>query len=109
MTSLMRRSWSASGVLAEVVIFTTSLRSENIFFSMASFNRSCERYSNGLPLRAWLEILIKISCRKVFFAFSLMPICSSIERMSFSSGSSSSSVIGSFSFSLLQYASTLSR
>jgi hypothetical protein len=45
---------------------------------------------------------MRISWRNVFFAFSEMPICSSIERMSFSSGSSSSSVIGSLILSLLQ-------
>ena len=45
---------------------------------------------------------IRISSRKVFLAFSETPICSSMERISFSSGSSSSSVIGSLIFSLLQ-------
>ena len=62
--------------MAEVVIFTTSLRSAKIFFSMASFRRSCELYSNCLPLRACEEMRISISWRKVFFAFSETPICS---------------------------------
>ena len=44
---------------------------------------------------------IRISSRNVFLAFSVTPICSSIERISCSSGSTSSSVIGSRSFVLV--------
>jgi hypothetical protein len=41
-TSLIRRSCSASGVLVLVVILTTSFRSANSFFSIASRSRSCD-------------------------------------------------------------------
>src|SRR6266480_2001852 len=94
-TSLILRSCSLSGVRADVVIFTTSRRSANSFFSMASFKRSWLVYSKVIPLRASDEMRMRISSRKERLAFSVMPICSSIERINCSSGSISSSVMGS--------------
>src|SRR5699024_11543641 len=64
---------------------------------------------NFFPFRAYTEIRIKISSRKAFLAFSDIPICSSMERISFSFGSTVSPVKGSVSLLRLQYASILSR